>query len=301
MDGALKTTPDMITEIVLNSYANAPDPRINEILQELIRALHGFAKSVQLKPDELIWATQFLARTGQISDEKRHEFILMSDVLGLTMLVETMNDDLPEGAFEPSVLGPFYREGAPHIAHYDNISRGDNDGLPALVTGQVRAIDGAPVSGAHLDIWQTNNNGFYENMDDSQPDYNLRGQLTADEDGRFAFWTVKPEAYPIPTDGPVGDLLEAGARHNMRPAHIHFIVSAPGHKTIVSEPFAREDQYIEGDAVFGVKDSLLADFIEADEPDTAAKFGMPNPFWRMSYDFVLVPGDRDKVSFSTTR
>lgn len=301
MDGALKTTPDMITEIVLNSYADAPNPRINEIFRELIRALHGFAKSVQLTPDELIAATQFLARAGQISDEKRHEFILMSDVLGLTMLVETMNDDLPAGAFEPSVLGPFYREGAPEIAHYDNISRGDNDGLPALVTGQVRDIDGAPVAGARLDIWQTNNNGFYENMDESQPDYNLRGQLSTDEEGRFSFWTVKPEAYPIPTDGPVGDILAAGARHNMRPAHIHFIVAAPGYKTIVSELFAREDQYIEGDAVFGVKESLLADFVETDEPDTAAKYDMPNPFWRMEYDFVLVPGDRAKVSFSTAR
>ncbi|MBW4706335.1 6-chlorohydroxyquinol-1,2-dioxygenase [Roseobacter sp. YSTF-M11] len=301
MDGALKTTPDMITEIVLKSYENAPDPRMNLILQELIKALHGFAKAVELKPDELLAATEFLTRTGHISDAKRHEFILMSDVLGLTMLVETMNDDLPEGAFEPSVLGPFYREGSPEIAHYDNISRGDNDGLPALVTGHVLDIDGAPVGNALLDIWQTNNNGLYENMDDNQPDYNLRGQLRTDADGNFAFWTVKPEAYPIPTDGPVGDLLEAGARHNMRPAHIHFIVSAPGFKSIVSELFAREDQYIEGDAVFGVKDSLLVDFVEADEPETAGTYDMPNPFWRMHYDFVLVPGDRATHSFSTSR
>lgn len=301
MAGALKTTPDMITEIVLDAYRHAPDPRMNEILRELIAALHGFAKAVRLKPEELLAATEFLTRAGHISNEKRHEFILMSDVLGLTMLVETMNDDLPEGAFEPSVLGPFYREGAPEIAQYDNISRGENDGLPALVTGQVRDIDGAPIAGALLDIWQTNNNGLYENMDDGQPDYNLRGRLKTDAEGNFAFWTVKPEAYPIPTDGPVGDLLEAGARHNMRPAHIHFIVSAPGYKTIVSELFAREDEYVTGDAVFGVKDSLLADFTQADEPEVAAKYAMPNPFWRMRYDFVLVPGDRAKVAFSTTR
>ncbi|MEM8654127.1 MAG: dioxygenase [Pseudomonadota bacterium] len=303
MDGplAIKTTPDMITDIVLKSYENAPDARINQILQELIKALHGFAKAVELKPDELLAAAEILTQTGHISDAKRHEFILMSDVLGLTMLVETMNDDLPEGAFEPSVLGPFYREGSPEIAHYDNISRGDNDGLPALVSGQVRDLDGNPVAGALLDIWQTNNNGLYENMDDSQPDFNLRGRLLTDDDGNFAFWTVKPEAYPIPTDGPVGDLLEAGARHNMRPAHIHFIVSAHGYKTIVSELFAREDQYIEGDAVFGVKDSLLADFVAADEPEMAQKYGMPNPFWRMSYDFVLVPGDRAQHDFSTSR
>ncbi len=301
MADALKTTPDMITQTVLEAYKNTPDPRINEIIRELIKAIHGFAKAVRLEPDELIKATEFLTRAGHISDHRRHEFILLSDVLGLTMLVETMNDDLPEGAYEPSVLGPFYREGSPHIAHYENISRGDNDGLPALVTGQVRDIDGSPIPGALLDIWQTNNNGLYENMDDGQPDYNLRGQLTTDNEGHFAFWTVKPEAYPIPTDGPVGDLLEAGRRHNMRPAHIHFIVSAPGYKTIVSELFVRDDQYIAGDAVFGVKDSLLADFVEADEPEIAAKYKMPNPFWRMSYDFVLVAGDRAKVAFSTTR
>ncbi|AGI68656.1 protocatechuate 3,4-dioxygenase beta chain [Octadecabacter antarcticus 307] len=301
MDGALKTTPDMITEIVLKSYEKAPDPRTNQILQELIIALHGFAKAVKLTPDELIAATQLLARTGQISDHKRHEFILMSDILGLTMLVETMNDDLPEGAFEPSVLGPFYREGSPEIAHFDNISRGDNDGSPALVSGQVRDIDGNPVVNAMLDIWQTNNNGLYENMDDTQPDYNLRARLRTDGEGTYSFWTVKPESYPIPTDGPVGDVLEAGARHNMRPAHIHFIVSALGYKTIVSELFAREDEYIEGDAVFGVKDSLLVDFTPADEPAVASKSGMENPFWRMSYDFVLVAGDRAQTAFSTER
>lgn len=301
MAEARKTTPDMITQIVLDAYKDAPDPRINEILRELIKALHGFAKAVQLKPDEVISAAQFLTRAGQISSEKRHEFILLSDVLGLTMLAETMNDDLPEGAFEPSVLGPFYREDAPMIEHFDNISRGHNDGLPALVVGQVRSIDGRPIPRAHLDIWQTNNNGLYENMDESQPDFNLRGQLSADEDGRFAFWTVKPEAYPIPTDGPVGDLLEAGQRHNMRPAHIHFIVSAEGFKTIVSEVFVRDDQYIAGDAVFGVKDSLLADFVQVDEPEIAAKYDMVNPFWRLNYDFVLVEGERAKHDFSTTR
>lgn len=301
MDNALKTTPDMITDIVLRAYANAPDPRINLILRELVVAVHGFAKAVELKPDELIRATEFLTRAGQISDEKRHEFILLSDVLGLTMLVETMNDDLPEGAFEPSVLGPFYREGAPWIEAYDNISRGENDGLPALVTGQVRALDGAPIPNAELDIWQTNNNGLYENMDPDQPDFNLRARMKTDGEGKYAFWTVRPESYPIPVDGPVGDLLKVGARHNMRPAHIHFIVSAPGYKTIVSEIFAREDEYVEGDAVFGVKDSLLADFIEVDEPETAAKYGVEAPFCRMNYDFVLVEGERGKVSFSTQR
>lgn len=301
MTEALKTTPDMITQIVVDAYANAPNPRINQILRELIQALHSFAKAVKLTPDELIKATEFLTRAGHISDAKRHEFILMSDVLGLTMLVETMNDDLPEGAFEPSVLGPFYREGSPWIDHYDNISRGENDGLPALVTGQVRSIDGQPIAGAELDIWQTNNNGLYENVDPGQPDFNLRARLKTKDDGTFAFWTVRPECYPIPVDGPVGDLLEAGARHNMRPAHIHFIVSAPGYKTIVSEIFAREDQYIAGDAVFGVKDSLLADFVVTDDQKTAAQYQVENPFCRMAYDFVLVEGDRGKVSFSTKR
>jgi catechol 1,2-dioxygenase len=291
----------MITEMVLKSYAGTADPRMNEILGELIKALHGFAKTVKLSPDELIKATEFLTWGGQISDAKRHEFILMSDTLGLTTLVETMNDDLPDGAFEPSVLGPFYREGAPEIRQYDNISRGENDGVAALVTGHVRSIDGTPIQGAELDIWQTNNNGHYENVDPSQPDFNLRGRIFTDKDGNFAFWTVKPEAYPIPKDGPVGALLDAAGRHNMRPAHIHFILSAPGYQTVVSQIFSSDDVYLSDDAVFGVKDSLVADFELTDEPAVAAKYGKENPFYRMHYDFALVEGTRAKVSFTTQR
>ncbi|MFD0915402.1 dioxygenase [Pseudahrensia aquimaris] len=301
MTGAVKTTPDMITDITLKEYAGTKNERTKQILASLIKHLHSFAKDVKLTPDELIFATQFLAWGGQISDEKRHEFILLSDTLGLTMLVETLNDDLPEGAFEPSVLGPFYREGAPYIEHYDNISRGENDGVAALITGQVRNIDGEPLSNAELDIWQTNNNGLYENTDPNQPDFNLRGKLKTDKDGTYAFWTVRPEAYPIPIDGPVGKLLEAGGRHNMRPAHIHFIVSSPGYKTIVSEIFDREDEYLGGDAVFGVKDSLITDFDLTDDPETAQKYKKENPFYTMRYDFVLVPGDRAKVKFSAAR
>lgn len=299
--GALKTTPDMITDMALKAYSGTSDPRMNEIVRELILALHGFAKKVKLTPDELIRGTEFLTWGGQISDEKRHEFILMSDTLGLTTLVETMSDDLPEGAFEPSVLGPFYREGSPEIAHYDTISRGENDGVDALVTGQVRSIDGDPIVGAELDIWQTNNNGLYENVDPNQPDYNLRGRIFTDQNGRFAFWTVKPESYPIPTDGPVGKLLEVAGRHNMRPAHIHFILSAPGYQTVVSQIFSSDDAYLSDDAVFGVKDSLIADFELCTEPETAAKYGKENPFYRMHYDFALVEGTREKVSFSTQR
>lgn len=301
MTGASKTTPDMITDITLAEYDRAQDPRMHQILASLIKHLHAFAKDVNLKPDELLKATEFLTWGGQISDEKRHEFILLSDTLGLTMLVETLADDLPDGAFEPSVLGPFYREGSPYIEHYDNISRGENDGVPALVTGQVRAIDGTPLGNAELDVWQTNNNGLYENVDPNQPDYNLRARLKTDADGQFAFWTVRPESYPIPIDGPVGQLLEIGNRHNMRPAHIHFIVSAPGYKTVVSEIFDRVDEYLDGDAVFGVKDSLVTDFVLSDEPDVAKKYDQPNPFYRMTYDFVLVEGERAKVQFSTKR
>ncbi len=299
MSNAAKTTPDMITDITLAEYAQAADPRMRAVLASLIKHLHAFAKDVNLKPDELLQAAEFLTWGGKISDEKRHEFILMSDTLGLTMLVETMADDLPEGAFEPSVLGPFYREGSPWIEHFDTISRGENDGVPCLVEGKVTHLDGTPVAGAELDIWQTNNNGLYENVDPDQPDYNLRGRLKTREDGSYSFWTVRPEAYPIPIDGPVGALLEAGGRHNMRPAHIHFIVSAPGLKTVVSEIFDAEDKWLSGDAVFGVKDSLKVTFTAADEPETAAQHNKPNPFVRMTYNFRLVEGERAKVSFST--
>jgi hydroxyquinol 1,2-dioxygenase len=298
MTDAAKTTPDMITDITLAEYDRAKDPRIHEILQSLIKHLHAFAKDVELQPDELLKAAEFMTWGGQISDEKRHEFILLSDTLGLTMLTETMADDLPEGAFEPSVLGPFYRENAPKIDHFESISRGENDGLPCLVEGRVTRMDGTPVAGAELDIWQTNNNGFYENCDPDQPDFNLRGRLFSRDDGTYSFWTVRPEAYPIPTDGPVGVLLDVGGRHNMRPAHIHFIVSAPGLKTVVSEIFDRSDKYLEGDAVFGVKESLKVDFIEVDEPEIASKYNVASPFARMNFDFRLVEGNRAKVSFS---
>jgi protocatechuate 3,4-dioxygenase beta subunit len=298
---AQKTTPEMVTEATLKAYAGAADPRMREVLAEVITALHGVARRIKLTPDELIRLTEFLVWGGKISDQKRHEFILMSDTLGLTMLVETMADDLPEGAFEPSVLGPFYREGAPLMQAYETISRGANDGTPALVTGRVLDIDGTPIAGAELDIWQTNNNGLYENVDPGQPDFNLRGRLFTGPDGAFAFWTVRPQCYPIPIDGPVGKLLEVGGRHNMRPAHIHFIVSAEGYKTVVSELFDAEDPWIAGDAVFGVKDSLKVRFVETLDPQMTGPHALNGPFFRMSYDFVLVRGYRPKLSFSTDR
>ena len=295
------TSSEQITAEVLAAIGPAKDTRAGEVLAAVIRHAHDFAREVRLTPRELLAAADFLRRCGEFSNAARHEYVLLSDVLGLTMVVDTEAADVADGALETSVLGPFYRAGAPWEVNGASISRGLDDGEPARIHGRVLGPDGSPVSGAVLDVWGTNRHGRYENVDPSQPDYNLRGRFRAAADGGYDLWTVKPVSYPIPSDGPVGELLAVIGRHNMRPAHFHVIASADGYRTIVTELFTDDDPYVHSDAVFGVKPSLVVHYDRVDNPDALKATGRSEPYWDLRYDFILTPGQATAIGFSTAR
>jgi protocatechuate 3,4-dioxygenase beta subunit len=262
-------TPDQLTEQVLAAYAETPDPRLRQLLTSLIRHLHAFAVENRLTRQEWLAAVKFLTATGQKCDHERQEFILLSDVLGFSSLVDLIN--AADGATESTVLGPFYVPGAPVRAMGEPIGRPE-DGSPALVRGQVTNPAGVPLDGATLDVWQSSGNGLYDTQDPQQPPFNLRGVFVTGPDGAYQFRAIRPVSYPIPTDGPVGGLLRGAGRHNWRAAHIHAIVSAPGHRPVTTHIFDAENPYLDSDTVFGVKDSLVRQFRPAgpgDPPDVS--------------------------------
>jgi protocatechuate 3,4-dioxygenase beta subunit len=298
---AAATTSEQVTETVLAAVAATPDPRVREVISALIRHAHDLAREVDLQPNELLAAAHYLKRCGDFSDESRHEFILLADVLGLTMTVDTLAASVPDGALETSVLGPFYRAGSPAEPNGADICRGHHDGEVAHVVGRVIDVNGRPIPGAQLDIWGTDHNGLYENTDPRQPDYNLRGCFVTDDDGGYELWTIKPVSYPIPDDGPVGDLLRATGRHNMRPAHLHMIVSAAGFRTVVTELYTDDEPWISSDAVFGVKPSLVVHYERINDPDRCTAAGRTAPFWELRHDLMLTAGESSAVSFSTDR
>ncbi len=256
---------------VLARLADDVDPRFREIMESAVKHLHGFVKEVEPTMDEWFQAIQFLTATGQISDDKRQEWILASDTLGVSMLVDAINHRRPDGATENTVLGPFHVAQAPARANGDSICL-DGKGTPCIVRGRVTDEGGNPIAGALVDVWQTNDDGLYDVQQPGvQPDMNMRGMFTTDADGGYHFVTVKPLPYSIPTDGPVGQMLDAMGRHAMRPAHIHYIVSAPGYEKLVTHIFVKDDPYLDSDAVFGVKESLIVDF-ERDDDTWKAEF-----------------------------
>ena len=292
----------LIVESSVAAYEGIEDERLRYLVTTLIRRMHEFAIEVELNPQELIDTAAFLTACGQISNDARHEFLLLSDTLGLTMTVDAVSNRKPEGAFESSVLGPFYREQAPLIDQFGDIARrGHLDGEKTLVRGRVVDMNDAPIPNAEIDIWQAAANGLYENMDADQPDMNLRGRIMSDENGNYAFWTTKPSAYPIPNDGPAGELLHLAKRHNMRPAHIHFIVSADGFERVTSEVFTEGDPYVESDVVFGVKPSLIAAYTWIDDASAMAEVSAAEPFHLLEYDFKMVPGEGNMIKFSAGR
>jgi hydroxyquinol 1,2-dioxygenase len=280
-------TSESTTAAVIESFADTPDPRLREILQELVPHLHDFVRKVRLTLPEWEAAIGFLTAVGQKCDANRQEFILLSDVLGISMLVETINGQ--DAGTESTVLGPFHVVASPERENGDNIDLiGGTD--PCVVTGRVLDTDGTPLAGATVDVWQCSEDGFYDvQQPDVQPLGNGRGLFHTDADGRFAFRTVVPSHYPIPTDGPVGQLLLATGRHPFRPAHIHFIAAAPGHRTLTTHIFVAGSPYLDSDAVFAVKKSLIADFTEIDDAEQAHRYGIHNPFKGASIDLVLEP------------
>lgn len=264
-----------LTAEVLAQLAHCTNPRLKSVMEAMIRHLHLFVREVEPTPEEWMAAIQFLTRTGQMCDDKRQEFILLSDTLGVSMLVDAINNRKPAGATESSVLGPFYVEGAPEATSGADLAPGEGPGV--TVTGRVSNTAGVPLAGAVLDVWQTAPNGLYHLQDHGQEDYHLCARVKADAEGAYRFRTLEPVSYSIPTDGPAGDLLRKLGRHSFRPAHIHFIVSAPGHEPVVTQLFTRGDPYLESDAVFGVKPSLVADYVRQGAD------------WSVAYDFVLEP------------
>ncbi|MFJ9567118.1 dioxygenase [Streptomyces fuscichromogenes] len=281
------TTEDAVTTEAVDSLRGTDDPRLRELLTALIRHLHAFTRETRLTRQEWETALGFLTETGQTCTGTRQEFILLSDVLGLSMLVETVNGYSDPGSTESTVLGPFHLTESPVRdlgADLDLAGTGE----PCVISGVVRAADGTPLPGAVLDVWQADPNGFYDvQQPDVQPPGNGRGLFTADDEGRFWFRTCVPSAYPIPTDGPVGALLKATGRHPYRPAHIHFIVSAAGHAPVTTHIFVAGGTHLDSDAVFAVKKSLVKDFTPTDDPALAAGYGVPNPFRHARFDPVL--------------
>lgn len=272
-------TPAQLTEQVLDAYSSTPDPRLREILTALISHLHAFATETKLTPQEWLAGLEFLTATGQKCDGERQEFVLLSDVLGLSSLVDLIN--AADGATESTVLGPFYVPGAPRRAMGEHIGRPE-DGTPTLIRGHVTDPEGKPLADATLDVWQANASGFYDTQDPDQPRFNLRGVFVTGPDGRYEFRTARPASYPVPTDGPVGGLLRGSGRHCWRAAHIHAIVSAPGRRAVTTHVFDADNPYLDSDTVFGVKDSLIKPFRPAGPGDPADVSRV------VDMDFVLV-------------
>lgn len=268
---------DNITQAVIASFAGTTDARLKEIMTRLVQHLHAFAREAKLTEAEWIKGIDFLTRCGHITDDKRQEFILLSDVLGLSMLTVAMNNDKPDGCTEATVFGPFHVAGAPRYELGADIANGAK-GTPCIVEGTVRGIDGKPVPYAELDVWQSDEDGLYDVQHVGLAQAQARGILTADEEGRFHFRSIVAVPYAIPHDGPVGEMLEATGRHPWRPAHLHFMVTAPGYETLITHVFRNESDYLDSDAVFGVRQSLVCDWQR-----------QPDGTYRLLYDFVLKP------------
>ena len=279
-----------LVERVVASFAETPDPRLKELLQALTRHLHAFLREVRLTEEEWRRAVEFLTATGHITDDKRQEFVLLSDVLGASMQLVTMADAAYAGATEATVLGPFFVEGSPAVELGGDMA-GGAAGEPCWVEGTVTDTAGRPVPNARLEVWETDEDGFYD-VQYGDERVAARGHLVADEQGRYRFWAITPTPYPIPDDGPVGELLAASRRSPMRAAHLHFLVRAPGLHTLVTHVFVRGDELLERDSVFGVRESLVLDVqrhAAADPtPDGRAVAG---PTWTtLRFDIVLAPG-----------
>ncbi len=281
---------DNITDTVIQAYAGAENERVREILTVMIRRLHDFVREVKLTPEEWEAAMGVLARAAEVTDKERNEFILLSDLLGVSALVDLIDGHDDEGASVTTLMGPFYVPGTPELAAGADLT-GDNEGERILVHGQIRNVEGEPLSGARIEIWQNGPNGLYTVQDPNQPEHNLRGTLRADENGRYSFLTVKPISYEVPDDGAGGELVRAGGRHCWRPAHIHVMISADGYKRHISQIFDLNDPYIDQDAVFGVREGLAVPYDrEPDDEERAAFSGYPGPFNTASVDFVLPRG-----------
>ena len=268
---------DTITQAVIARFAGTPDARLKEVMTSLVQHLHAFAREVKLTEAEWLAGIDFLTATGRKCDDKRQEFILLSDTLGLSMLTVAMNNDKPQGCTEATVFGPFHVEGAPHFDNGADVANGAV-GEPCVVRGRVLGLGGEAVAGADIEVWQADAEGHYDVQYADLDKFQARGVLRSGADGSFNFKTIVAEPYPIPVDGPVGDMLRATKCHPWRPAHLHFMIKAPAYETLVTHVFRKGDPYLDSDAVFGVRQSLVADWLR-----------QPDGVYRLDFDFVLNP------------
>src|SRR5258708_7954871 len=275
-----------ITEAVLVRHDHATDGRLKTIVTSLVRHLHAFAREVNLTEGEWEQGIRFLTDVGHITDDKRQEFILLSDTLGLSMLVSAMANRKPAGCTEATVFGPFFVEGAPADENGDDVANGAR-GEPCFVSGSIKGLDGEPVAGARIEVWQADSDGFYDVQRAGDEAQRARGVLHSLADGRYHFRSIVAEPYPIPHDGPVGRMLAALGRHPWRPAHLHFMITAPGYERLVTHVFREGDRYLDSDAVFGVRSSLVAQWIRHEEGTAPDRKRMNTPFSTLEFDFVL--------------
>ena len=284
------TVENLTSEVIKAYTANAQSPRMKQIFAALITHLHDFIKDVELTEAEWFEAVMFLTDTGKKCDDKRQEFILLSDTLGASMLVDAINHPKGGTGTESTVLGPFFVPGAPQMPHGGDVRRRHLDiAETCLVTGKVTDASGKPIAGATIDIWQTAANALYDVQDPTAPEWNLRGKFTTTAAGDYAFVTEKPVSYPVPTDGPVGRMLAAAGRHAFRPAHLHFQIAAPGFDTLTTHVFVNGDSYLDSDAVFATKANLVGQFVRSDDQAIAKQFGIKAPYSRLEFDFGLMP------------
>jgi len=284
--GTRNLADEDLTRAVLATFEHSKSERFQTVMQSLVKHLHAFINEVELTEDEWFKGIDYLTRVGHITDDKRQEFVLLSDVLGVSMLVIDINNKTEGEATASTVFGPFFVEGSPGFQNGDDIANGAS-GEPCYMQGRVLSTSGEPLPGAHIEIWQADDHGFYDVQ--YKETTQGRGHLTADKEGRYYFWSVRPEAYPIPEDGPVGELLHTADRSPMRPAHVHFMIKVPGYKTLITHVFKDGDPYLDSDAVFGVRSSLITGF-EHHEPGIAPDGKkMEVPFYTMNYDFLLPP------------
>jgi hydroxyquinol 1,2-dioxygenase len=277
---------DTITQIALARHAAASNPRLKQIMTSVVQHLHAFARDVRLSEEEWFKGIQFLTEVGHITDEKRQEFILLSDTLGLSMLVTALNNRKPKGCTESTVFGPFFVEGAPFYENGSDVGNGAK-GEPCFVSGRVTGLGGEPVADARIDVWQADSEGFYDVQYTDTQETRGRGSLRSLPDGTFHFRSITAESYPIPHDGPVGRMLSALGRHPWRPAHLHFMIEAPGYERLITHVFRSGDQYLDSDAVFGVRPSLIANW-EQHEPGPAPDGSDQDGFFStLDFTFVL--------------
>jgi catechol 1,2-dioxygenase len=278
-----------VTKAVLAELAKAPNPRFREIMSAFVRHLHDFAREVKLTEEEFREAMAYVVKTGQASNATHNEAVLISGSLGFSQLIVMLNNGDNGGDTDASLLGPFWRMHSPVTPNGGSIVRSPTPGEALFVNASFKDRAGKPIAGAEVDVWHSSTEGFYENQDPVQADMNLRGKFTTDSNGHISFRSIKPAGYPIPIDGPTGDLLRAQGRHNMRPAHLHFLASKDGFKTLISQIYVQDDKFLETDVQFGVTRRLVGNYVRH-ENETPPAPDVNGPWYSLDYNFVMEPG-----------